>query len=480
MSSQQSEATDWSRERITQTARRVCDAERIHGLLQEAGTPDRRTVQDVIHGAVAMQGLSPAQLAILAVVTDPALRGLVLDAARKVHARAYGRRISLVAPICPTNRCVNDCAYCPLRQSNSRLRRTSQSAREIQREVGALLDEGYHHVNLVVGDDRSGVPYLRDAVWATYGARSGVRQMQRVDLNCNPLRVSELVALRQAGRLGTYHVYQETYEPAAYAALHSTGPKSDYAMRLVAHDLAHAAGLEAVGLGLLLGAGDARFDLVALAAHCGYLVSEYGLSPRAITLPRMVPTPGAPVSREESRQVSDEDFCYAFALLRLAMPCIDLVMCTPASRETRLQLFGLGVSQISVGSASYPGVYTADGDPDAVGGLTIGRPRGLETLVYRMADAGFVPNFCVNCHTARHQTVCGTPAKQGNCVNECCQANALLSLKEYMLDYATPETQMVGARLIQRELSRLPEGLRQATLERMEETDAGIRGVSIQ
>jgi 2-iminoacetate synthase len=479
MGSQPPEVADWSRERVEECAARICNPDRIREMLAATGEPDRRTIQDLLHAAVAMEGLEPEGVAVLAQAEDPALRKLVLDAARKVHARAYGRRISLVAPICPTNRCVNDCAYCPLRQSNARLRRNFSSSRDTQREVVALLDEGYRHVNLVFGDDRSGVHYVRDSIWATYGARSGLRQVQRVDFNVNPLRVTELQQLRQAGRLGTYHVYQETYDPVAYAALHPLGPKADYALRLACHDIAFSAGLNEMGLGVLLGAGELRFDLVALIAHARHLESAYGVPPRSITLPRMVASPGAPGSREDSRQVSDDDLRYVFAVMRLAAPFVDLVLCTPAAREVRMDLYSLGVSQVSVGSASYPGVYSESGETGTTGGLTIGRPRGLESLVYRMAESGFVPNFCVNCYTPRRRSTTMEEAHPKPCVGERCSANALLGLKEYMMDYATPETQTVGARLIQQELARLPEAVRESTLELMEETEAGIRGLSI-
>jgi 2-iminoacetate synthase len=166
--------------------------------------------------------------------------------------------------------------------------------------------------------------------------------------------------------------------------------------------------------------------------------------------------------------------------MRLAAPFTDLALCTPAPREVRLELYALGVSQVSVGSASYPGVYSETGETGAAGGLTIGRPRGLESLVYRMAESGFVPNFCVNCYTPRRRSTSMEEAHPKPCVGERCAANALLGLKEYMMDYATPETQTVAARLIQGELAKLTEPVREATLELMEETEAGIRGLSIQ
>ncbi len=423
-----------------------------------------------------MQGLTPAQTAVLIQTQDPARREEILRAAREVHLRAFERRIRLLTPVCPTNRCVNDCCYCPLRRSNARLRRNAATARDTQREVGALLDEGYRHVTLVFGDDRSGVHYARDMIWAAYGMRSGMRQVQRVDVNMNPMRTGELRELREAGRLGTLHVFQETYHPGAYAALHPAGPKADYAWRLTGHDRAHQAGLEDVGLGVLLGAHDYCFDVVAVLSHARYLADTYGRGPTAITYPRMIAAPEAPASQEPGRQLSDEDFCFVVAVTRLAAPYMEIVFTTPAPREVRLDLYALGVSQVVIGSASYPGVYTAGGDPRAAGALSIGRPRALEELVYRMCEAGVIPNFCLTCYAPRrHADGLDAPKPQA-CVQPRCAANSLLALKEYLMDYATAQTQTLGDRLIQAQLARLPEDVRGMTLDLMEEAEAGLRG----
>ena len=414
-------------------------------------------------------------MAVLLQVTSPELRARIQDAARRLHQQLYGRRIGPSVPICPTNRCIQDCLYCPLRRSNTRLRRSAATPRDIQRQVAAVLDEGHRHVNLVFGDDRSGVQYVRDMVWAAYGVRSGMAQIQRVDINLDPLRVVDLRELRDAP-LGTFHILQETYDPRAYAALHPDGMKADYAWRVTGPDRAHEAGLPAVGLGVLLGASDYRFDVLAVLRHAAHLAAAYGRAPDTISYPRVVPASGAPASQEPERRISDADLVLLVAVTRLAAPDIGIILSTPAATEVRRELYSLGVSQVSVGSTSYPGVYTDDGDPASAGALTIGRPRALEDLVYRMCEAGFVPNFCGVCFLQRRREALVEHAATAIRVQDRCAPNALLALNEYLLDYASPETKTVAGRLLQGELARLPAGVRQMTLELMAEAEAGLRG----
>ena len=466
----------WSRERVEVTARRICDPALIGDWLAAGAGADKQAVRDLLQRAKAMKGLSPAEAAVLIQVDDPGLREEITSAARKVHETSYGRRIGVFAPVCPTNRCVDDCLYCPLRRGNARLRRTKATTRDIQREIVGLLDEGHRHVLLVFGNDRSGIHYVRDMIWSTYGARSGMRQIQRVDLNMDPVPGDDLRQITDAAALGTYHVFQETYDPRTYAKLHPSGPKSDYAWRLTCHDRAIEIGLEDVGLGVLLGAHDYRFDVTALVAHTGHLEDTYGQLPVAITYPRMIAAPNAPASQETARQFSDEDFKFVVAVTRLALPYTHITLSTPATREVRIELYTIGVSAVSVGSQSYPGVYTADGDPEAAGALRIGRPRALEELVYRMCEAGFLPNFCVGCYVKRRRAAIRAEDSPLERIRERCAPNALLCLKDYLMDYASSETQNIGGRLIQQELAKLPEKLRGTILELMEEAEAGIRG----
>jgi 2-iminoacetate synthase len=467
--------SDWSRDRLEEVARRICDPGRVHDALASGTNAGADAIDSILRKARSLDGLPAEDVAALIQIDDPTLRDTVLAAARRIHEAVHGGRVGVSAPVCPSNRCVNDCLYCPLRRSNTRLRRSASGPRELQREIAGLLDEGFRHITLVFGEDRSGVAYVRDMIQAAYGTRSGMRHIQRLELNLNPMAVADLQAIKEAARLGTYHVYQETYDPTAYATLHPDGPKADYAWRLTCHDRAHEAGLSDVGLGVLLGAGDRAFDVVALHGHATYLTDAYGLPPHSITYPRMITAPDAPISAEDARHVSDDDLVYVVAVTRLAFPYCNIVLCTPAVRDTRLRLYSHGISQVSVGSLSYPGVYTAGGDPEAGGALSIGRPRALEDLIYLMCEAGVVPNLCVACYAQRRKpTVFCSSDKTETHMR--CAPNALLALKEYLMDYASPDTQNVGARLIQTQLSRLSEDIRALALDLMEEAEAGLRG----
>lgn len=466
----------WPRQRVEEVARQICQVGEVREALAAAASADAPAVRDILQKARSLAGLTPLEAAALVQVTDPDLRQEIKQAARLLQERLRGRRVGLSVPLCPTNRCVNECLYCPLRRSNSRLRRSSTSPHEVQREVAGLLSEGHCHLNLVFGDDRSGVQYVRDTVWAVYGVRSNLRQIQRVDLNLNPMSVPELRELAGAG-VATLHMFQETYDPEAYSALHRDGPKADYTWRLTGHDRACEAGLRNLGLGILLGAADFRFDVVALLAHADYLAATYGQEPHAITYPRMIPVPQMPGSRP-AHAVSDEEFSLVVAVTRLSRPRTDLVLCTPATGETRRELYALGVTEVSVGSSSYPGTYTSDGDPEAAGTFVIGRPRALEYLVNRMLEQRFIPDFCVACYARRRRR--GEPAVFPEPREETlCAPNALLALKDYLMDFASPDTRVLGERVIQAELARLPESARTMTLELMEEAEAGLRGLAL-
>jgi len=463
-----------TRAQLERWAASICDVAQIEAALAAGQEATPEAVRDILFAARAMEGLSPAQTAILIQTQSSELRTEILHTARHVHQQAYGRRIGLFAPVCPTNRCVDDCLYCPLRRSNAMLRRTMASPNEIQKEVKDLLDEGHRRLIIVTGNSRSGVPYLRDMIEAICGVGQGPRRVQRVDLNIDPLSCEELQELKHPV-VGTYHVYQETYHPAHYAALHPPGPKADYVARLTAHDQAARAGWSDLGLGLLLGAGPYEFDLVALVSHAQYLHREYGLRVHTVSLPRMIPAKGAPASQEPQRQIDDETFLFIVAVIRLALPFSGLVLNTPASTPLRRELYATGISEVMTGASSYPGVYTADGDPQAGGKLIIGRPRPLETLIYRMCEFGFVPNLCTACYGRHRREAWSGSIAPRDLSSEFCAPGAVLALKEYLIDHASAVSQPVIEHTIQQELARLPKEIRTKTLERLEEIEAGIR-----
>ncbi|MHB8996378.1 MAG: [FeFe] hydrogenase H-cluster radical SAM maturase HydG [Armatimonadota bacterium] len=469
-----SSVAQWSRQRVEEVAAAVCNPAEVAELLVAGREASPGVVADLLYEARNMKGLSPAQVAVLIQITDPELRVEIVQTARQVHEQAYGRRLGIFAPVCPTNRCVDDCLYCPLRRSNSQLKRTMARPREVQREVKDLLDEGHRRLIMVFGNDQSGLPYILDMVEAACGAGHGYRQVQRVDLNLDPLPSGDLARLRHPA-VGTYHVFQETYDREQYEALHPKGPKADYEGRLTAHDQALEAGLDEVGLGLLLGAGPYPFDVVALVAHAQHLAQTHGNGPHTVTLQRMVAAAGAPASREPERQISDEDFIFIVAVTRLALPYTGIIMSTPAKSEVRRELYSTGISEVMAGAYSYPGVYTDDGKPEAGGRLVVGRARPLETVIYRMCEYGFVPNLCTSCYARRrHDALRGAESPKA-LTGGYCAPNALLALKEYLMDFASPQTTQVVERVIQSELGRMPEKQRAEVLERMEEIEAGMR-----
>ena len=466
---------NWSPEHTAAAAAEIIQPAAVSALLEETATVSAGDLRDILFEAARGRGLSLPQAATLLQVTDPASRERITATAQQVHEHTFARRVRLSEPVCPTNRCVNDCLYCPLRRSNTQLRRRTTAARDLQREVIPLLDEGYRHLTLVFGDSRIGPQYVRDVVDAVYALRSRTGRVQRVDLNLNASAPDELAVLAEVERLGTYHLYQETYDPETYARMHPDGPKANYAWRLTSHDRACQAGLRDLGLGVLLGLHDPRFDVLALLTHAHYLLATYRPGALTVSYPRLIATPGAPGSTETQWLVNDDDFAFVVAVTRLALPLTDIILNTPAPAEVRRALYAIGISHVSVGSASYPGVYSADGAPEGAGRLTIGRPRNLETLVYRMSEVGFVPDFHAGASDLDPAAAGDDPQAARQALDRKA-ANSLLALKEYLMDYASEDTQTIAAGVIQDELARLSKKVRDQTLERMEETEAGFRG----
>ncbi|MCE5237369.1 radical SAM protein [bacterium] len=475
MSPSPSPHSDWSPAQVAAAAQAIVQPAAITALLEHSTGASAADVRDILFEAGHCRGLTLPQAATLLQVTDPPLRERITTTARVVHERMFARRVRLSDPVCPTNRCVNDCLYCPLRRSNTHLRRHTTGPRDLQREVIPLLEEGHRHLTLVFGDSRTGIQYVRDVVDAVYALRSRTGRVQRVDVNLNSSGPEELAALAGVERLGTYHLYQETYHPETYARLHPEGPKADFAWRLTSHDRAAEAGLRDLGLGVLLGVYDPCFDVLALLTHAHVLVTTGRARSVTVSYPRLLATPVAPASAETTWAVDDDSFAFLVAVTRLALPRTEIILNTPAPSEVRRTLYAQGVSQVSVGSSSYPGVYSADGAPEAGGRLTIGRPRNLETLVYRMCEVGFVPDFCAVSGAGPEPPADAGPDAARLALDHKA-ANSLLALKEYLLDYASEDTQTIAAGIIQEELARLSKKVRNQTLELMEEAEAGFRG----
>ena len=449
------------------------DAGAVDALLREARPPDRHQLADILAQARSLVGLDLAQVAALLVADDPETREQVLATARHVKEGIYGRRMVLFAPLYASNECSNNCLYCAFRRDNRDLERRTLTMDEIAQEIRILEDMGHKRVLLVLGESTaSGVRYAVDAIHTTYATRSGRGEIRRVNANMAPLAVEGFRALKEAG-LGTYQCFQETYHPEQYRYLHPSGPKADYDWRISVFDRAFAGGVDDVGLGVLFGLYDHRFEVLALLAHAQYLDQRYGIGPHTISFPRIEPAQNAPAAENPPAPVTDDDVRMIVAILRLAVPYTGIIMSTRETPAARRELFGLGVSQLSAASRVYPGAYV-DGRAhvESAEQFYVGDCRPVDLVVRDLCENGYLPSFCTACYRlGRTGERFMAMAKPGD-IQRFCTPNALLTFEEYLLDYASSETRAVGRRLVDELMAEVEPELRPAVEKRL----AAIRG----
>jgi 2-iminoacetate synthase len=425
-------------------------------LAREAAPPDRAWLADILAKATSLVGLELPEVAALLRVTDPEARQEVFAAARQVKQAIYGRRMVLFAPLYASNECSNNCLYCAFRKDNRDLVRRTLTMDEIREEIRVLEEMGHKRVLLVVGESGvSGADYAAEAISAIYETRSGSGEIRRANANMAPLRIEGFRVLKQAG-VGTYQCFQETYHPEQYRHLHPSGPKADYEWRLGVMDRAFAGGIDDVGMGVLFGLYDYRFDVLALLAHAQYLDRKYGVGPHTLSFPRIEPAQNAPAAENIPYPVSDDDLLLVVAVLRLATPYTGIIMSTRETQEMRRALCGLGVSQLSAASRTYPGAYS-DGRAhvEEEEQFCLGDTRSLDQVVRDLCESGYVPSFCTACYRlgrTGHDFM--DLAKPGE-IQQFCTPNALLTFQEYLLDYASPETRAAGERVVAEALAEV-------------------------
>jgi 2-iminoacetate synthase len=449
------------------------DAGAVDELLREVRPPDRHQLDDILAQARALVGLDLAQVAALLVADDPETHEQVLAAARHVKEGIYGRRMVLFAPLYASNECTNNCLYCAFRRDNRDLQRRTLTMDEIAQEISILEDMGHKRVLLVLGESTaSGLRYAVDAIHTTYATRSGRGEIRRVNVNMAPLTVEGFRALKEAG-VGTYQCFQETYHPEQYRYLHPSGPKADYDWRISVFDRAFAGGIDDVGVGVLFGLYDYRFEMLALLAHAQYLDRRYGVGPHTISFPRIEPAQNAPAAENPPAPVTDDDVRLIVAILRLAVPYTGIIMSTRETPEMRRELFGLGVSQLSAASRVYPGAYV-DGREhvESAEQFLVGDCRPVDLVVRDLCENGYLPSFCTACYRlGRTGERFMAMAKPGE-IQRFCTPNALLTFEEYLLDYASPETRAAGRRRVDELMAEVKPELRPAVEKRL----AAIRG----
>jgi len=435
-------------------------------------------VREILQKAQELNGLNFQDVAVLMSVSNQNLLEEIFETAKQIKESIYGRRLVLFAPLYISNLCSNECQYCAFRESNVALKRCSLTQEQIAHETKLLVDSGQKRILLVSGesDEETYFDYLLKSIETVYAVKSKQGEIRRLNVNVAPLSTEQFKDLKQA-QIGTYQLFQETYHQQTYQAVHVKGIKSHYDWRLEAIDRAMEAGIDDVGIGVLFGLYDWRFEVLALMQHAEHLNKTFGVGPHTISVPRLEPAFGSVLSEKPPSEVSDEDFKKLIAILRIAVPYTGLILSTRETPQMRRDALALGISQISAGSRTNPGGY-GDESFDA-SQFSLGDHRSLDEVICDVASMGYIPSFCTACYRlgrTGHDFM--DLAKPGD-IKDFCSPNALATFQEYLEDYASAETKKVGEQLIQIELNKMPQNRRKLASQLIERIKSSERDVFI-
>ena len=465
---------------ITQERANFINDLEIEGMLAAHMRPDAAKVHELLGKAREMRGLSMDEVACLSFVESPELLAEIFATAKKIKEDIYGTRLVLFAPLYISNRCSNECTYCAFRMTNTSLKRRTLTQEEIAEETRILIRQGHKRILMVSGEGlpEEGFQYILDSIATIYGTKVGPGEIRRVNVNLAPQTTERFRQLKEA-EIGTFQLFQETYHRPTYAAVHLKGAKRDYDWRTTAFDRAMEAGIDDVGIGVLFGLYDWRFETLAMMQHIRHLEERFGVGPHTISFPRIEPAAGSDIASRPPHAVSDSDFLKMVAIMRLAVPYTGMIMSTRETAEVRRATLELGISQISAGSRTDPGGYK-DAEADQNGGqFQLGDHRSVEEVVNDVVSLGFLPSFCTACYrTGRTGHDFMDLAKPGE-IKYHCHPNALSTFQEYLCDYAGPETKSSGEDLISIELKNMDGQQTASALPMLNQVRGGERDVSI-
>ncbi len=443
-------------------------------LYAEAHKEDAALIDKLIEKAEKGAGLTHREAAVLLECTLPAQNEEIFKVANRLKMRLYGNRIVMFAPLYLSNYCVNGCVYCPYHHGNCTIPRKKLTQEEIRREVIALQDMGHKRLALEAGEDPVNNPlsYILESIETIYGIQHKNGAIRRVNVNIAATTVENYRALHDA-KIGTYILFQETYHKENYEALHPTGPKSNYAYHTEAMDRAMDGGIDDVGIGVLFGLNLYRYDFVGLLMHAEHLEAAKGVGPHTISVPRIRPADGVDID-EFSNAVPDDIFAKIVAVIRLAVPYTGMIVSTRESAKMRERLLKIGISQLSGGSRTSVGGY-AEEDNESIQ-FEIEDRRTLDEVVNWLMRLGYIPSFCTACYRENRTGDRFMQLVKSGQIANCCQPNALMTLQEYLEDYASADTRKIGEELIKQELLRIPnEKVRTIAEENIARMHAGSR-----
>jgi 2-iminoacetate synthase len=414
-------------------------------------------LRQILNKAHKYKGLSHREALVLLECETEEYNREIEELAKKIKEKFYGKRIVIFAPLYLSNYCVNGCLYCPYHLKNKTILRKKLSQEEIQREVIALQDMGHKRLALETGEDlvNNPIEYVLESIKTIYSIKHKNGAIRRVNVNIAATSVENYRKLKDAG-IGTYILFQETYSKDCYEKLHPTGPKHDYAYHTQAMDRAMEAGIDDVGIGVLFGLNSYSYDLTGLLMHAEHLEAAFGVGPHTISVPRIRAAAGVNPGDFENG-ISDATFAKIVAVIRIAVPYTGMIISTRESEQSRESVLALGVSQISGASSTSVGGYA---EKEKTHGSTaqfeVSDSRSLDEVVRWLLNLGYVPSFCTACYReGRTGDRFMTMVKNGQIAN-ICQANSLLTLKEYMEDYASAATRIIGEKVIEEQTEYIP------------------------
>ncbi len=422
------------------------------------------------------KGLTHREASVLLACEDKTILEKMYKLAEEIKLAFYGNRIVIFAPLYLSNYCVNGCVYCPYHYKNKHIPRKKLTQEEVKNEVIALQDMGHKRLAIESGEDpvNNPIDYILDCIKTIYSIKHKNGAIRRVNVNIAATTVENYKKLKDAG-IGTYILFQETYHKESYLKLHPTGPKHDYNYHTEAMDRAMQGGIDDVGLGVLFGLERYKYEFAGLLMHAEHLEAVHGVGPHTISVPRIKHADDIDPTAFDNG-ISDEIFAKLVALIRIAVPYTGMIISTRESQEVREKVIKLGVSQISGASRTSVGGYTEEIRPTETEQFDVSDQRTLDEVVKWLMEMGHVPSFCTACYREgrtgdRFMSLC----KSGQILN-CCHPNALMTLKEFLMDYATSETQKIGNELIDKELTKIPnDKTRKIAKENLEKIQSGSR-----
>lgn len=433
----------------------------------------RKAAPQKTETGIECSGLSHREASVLLACEDPDITEEIFHLAKEIKEAFYGDRIVMFAPLYLSNYCVNQCVYCPYHLKNKEIPRKKLTQEEIRQEVIALQDMGHKRLAIECGEDpvNNPIDYILECIHTIYSIKHKNGAIRRVNVNIAATTVENYQKLKEA-EIGTYILFQETYHKESYERLHPAGPKHDYAYHTEAMDRAMAGGIDDVGLGVLFGLELYKYEFAGLLMHAEHLEAVHGVGPHTISIPRVKKASDIDPSVFDNG-IDDDTFAKIIACIRIAVPYTGMIISTRESEACRNKVLGLGISQISGASRTSVGGYAGYSEterPHDTEQFDVSDQRTLDEVVHWLMESGYIPSFCTACYREgrtgdRFMSLC----KIGQ-IQNCCHPNALITLQEYLTDYASPQTQKLGEELILKELQNIPSpGRRQKTLQYLEQ-----------